>query len=77
MNPTPVHVGINVSKKSLELCLLPGGQTLAVDNSDAGIAQIVALLKQHTVATVLLEATGRYSALLHRSCWTPASRSPW
>ncbi len=64
MNPTPVHVGIDVSKKSLELCLLPGGQTLAVDNSDAGIAQIVALLKQHTVATVLLEATGRYERLV-------------
>lgn len=64
MNPTPVHVGIDVSKKSLELCLLPSGQTLAVDNSDAGIAQIVALLKQHPVATVLLEATGRYERLV-------------
>jgi transposase len=55
-----VHVGIDVAKDTLELCLLPGGQTLSVGNDDAGIAQIVALLKQHPVVLVLLEATGRY-----------------
>src|SRR6185369_3297880 len=42
------------------VCLLPGGQTLSVGNDDDGIAQIIALLKQHSVALVLLEATGRY-----------------
>jgi transposase len=61
MNPAaPVHVGIDVSKKALDVCLLPSGQTLSVLNSDQGIAELVALLKQHPVATVLLEATGRY-----------------
>ncbi len=61
MNPlTPVHVGIDVSKSKLDVCLLPSTQTLSVDNNDAGIAEIVALLKQHPVETVLLEATGRY-----------------
>jgi transposase len=60
MNPAPVHVGIDVSKAKLDVCVLPSGQSLSVDNSDAGIAQIVALLKQHPIATVLLEATGRY-----------------
>src|SRR4029450_4733444 len=57
---TPVHVGIDVAKARLDLCLLPGGQTLPVSNDDDGIAAVVALLKQHPVATVLLEATGRY-----------------
>jgi len=61
MNPsTPVHVGIDVAKAKLDVCLLPGGQTLSVGNDDDGIAQIIALLKQHSVALVLLEATGRY-----------------
>jgi len=57
-----VHVGIDVAKARLDLCLLPGGQTLSVGNDDDGIAQVVALLRQQSaaVALVLLEATGRY-----------------
>lgn len=57
----PVYVGIDVSKKRLDACLLPSGQTLAVDNTTAGIQQLVTLLKQQPrVARCLLEATGRY-----------------
>ena len=56
----PIHVGIDVSKARLDVCLLPAGQTLSVDNTDDGVAQLVATLKQHPVALVLLEATGRY-----------------
>jgi transposase len=55
-----VHVGIDVAKTKLDLCLLPDGQTLSVGNDDAGIAQVITLLKKHTVTLVLLEATGRY-----------------
>jgi transposase len=61
MNPvTPVHIGIDVAKAKLDVCLLPSGQTLCVSNDDDGISKIVALLKQQPVALVLLEATGRY-----------------
>jgi transposase len=61
MSASPVHVGIDVAKARLDVCLLPGGQTLGVANDDDGIARIVALLKQQpAVALVLLEATGRY-----------------
>ena len=62
----PVHVGIDVAKARLDVCLLPGEQTFGLDNSDDGIARLVALLQQqqqqqqHTVALVLLEATGRH-----------------
>jgi transposase len=55
-----VHVGIDVSKSTLDVCLLPGGQTLTPANDEQGIAQLVATLKRHPVALVLLEATGRY-----------------
>jgi transposase len=55
-----VHVGIDVCKARLDVCLLPGGQTLSVENTDAGVAELVATLKQHPIALVLLEATGRY-----------------
>jgi transposase len=57
---TPVHVGIDVAKAKLDVCLLPTGQILCASNDDDGIAQIIALLKQQPVALVLLEATGRY-----------------
>jgi transposase len=57
----PVYVGIDVSKARLDICLLPSGQTLTVDNNTAGIRQLVDLLrKQPKVERCLLEATGRY-----------------
>ena len=64
MNPAPVHVGIDVSKSKLDVCLLPGSQTLSVDNTDRGIAQVIAQLRRQPVALVLLEATGRYERRL-------------
>lgn len=57
---TPVHVGIDVAKAKLDVCLLPTSQTLCVGNDEQGISQIIALLRQQPVALVLLEATGRY-----------------
>jgi transposase len=57
---TPVHVGIDVAKATLDVCLLPGDHRFSFGNTDEGIAQVVELLKRHTVALVLLEATGRY-----------------
>lgn len=57
----PVYVGIDVSKAKLDVCLLPSGQTLVVDNNTAGIRQLVDLLRKHpSIARCLLEATGRY-----------------
>jgi transposase len=60
MSDTPVHVGIDVAKAKLDVCLLPTGQTLCVSNDDDGISKIIALLKRQPIALVLLEATGRY-----------------
>ena len=46
MTAPPLHVGIDVAKAGLDVCVLPTGQTLSVNNDDDGIAQIIALLKQ-------------------------------
>jgi len=55
------HVGIDVSKHRLDVHALPSGRALAVDNSAAGVAQLIEFLKGlGDVALVLLEATGRY-----------------
>jgi transposase len=56
----PVHVGIDVSKARLDVCLLPMNQTFTVENTDEGIGRLVETLKPHPVALVLLEATGRH-----------------
>ena len=56
----PVHVGIDVSKAKLDVCLLPIDHAFTIDNSDAGIAKLIDRLRSHTVALVLLEATGRH-----------------
>jgi transposase len=56
-----VHVGIDVSKATLDACCLPAGQKLAVDNTDEGIARLIIWLQEHpAIRRILLEATGRY-----------------
>ena len=57
-----VFVGIDVSKKKLDVCLLAGSskQLLCVDNTVGGIASLVDRLRAHPVRLVVLEATGRY-----------------
>jgi len=57
----PVYVGIDVSKATLDVCLLPSGQTAAFDNDATGIRHLVDLLTtQPPIVRCLLEATGRY-----------------
>lgn len=52
------HVGIDVSGEKLDVCLLPSGQRHTVANDDAGIATLLAQLRKHPLALVVLEATG-------------------
>jgi transposase len=56
----PVHVGIDVSKARLDVCCLPGGQTLSAANDDAGVRDVIALLAPLAPQLVVVEATGRY-----------------
>ena len=63
-DPSAVFVGIDVSKKQLDVCLLAGGskQLLSFDNTVGGIASLVDRLRAQPAAVrlVVLEATGRY-----------------
>jgi transposase len=58
MNPTPVFVGIDISKAHLDTAIRPGGQTARDPNDTAGIAALIARLKPLTPALVVVEATG-------------------
>ena len=56
------HVGIDVSKERLDVCLLPEGETFSVANDQAGIDELLARLAGPGVSPelVVLEATGKY-----------------
>ena len=54
------HVGIDVSKDSLDVCLLQQKQALTVENDYAGLDRIIKTLKKCERCLVVLEATGGY-----------------
>jgi transposase len=53
-------VGIDVAKAHLDVCLLPGGETLRVANGARGIARLVEQLTKRQPTLIVLEATGKY-----------------
>ena len=61
-NTDKLFIGIDVSKATLEVALDQTCKTQVLDNTEAGIAQLVALLKRPdaAVGVVLLEATGGF-----------------
>ncbi|MCA1718695.1 MAG: IS110 family transposase [Actinobacteria bacterium] len=64
-----VHVGIDVSKRTLDVCILPSpaggpdGETFVVANNQAGIDEILSRIGGLGPELVVLEATGRYERL--------------
>lgn len=60
-----VHVGVDVSKHGLDICILPASASderkiFAVSNDQAGIDSLLDQLRQSPVELVVLEASGRY-----------------
>lgn len=55
-----VVIGIDVSKATLEVCLLPDELTLQVANDADGWRQLVARVPEDGPCTIVLEATGSY-----------------
>ena len=58
--PSSVHVGIDVSKASLDIAVRPTGETWQVRHSATGIAELALRLSELRPALVVLEATGGY-----------------
>src|SRR5215210_8733734 len=56
------HVGVDVSKERLDVCLLPGGEAFSVANDQAGIDEFLARLAKPGACPelVVVEATGKY-----------------
>ena len=59
---TSYFVGIDVSKDTLDVCVLPTGESFRVSNDEAGIAALVRKLKPLSPERVVMEATGGLEA---------------
>jgi transposase len=60
-NPqSPHHVGIDISKERLDVCLMPEGEALCVANDQEGIDSLIERLQEARPELVVLEASGRY-----------------
>ncbi len=58
----PLFVGIDVSKATLDVAVLPTGEVWQATNSPDGVDALVARIAGLGPALVVLEATGRYEA---------------
>lgn len=67
MNENPCFVGIDVSKKSLEVALRPSGKQQCFNNDDEGVAHLVQFLRAEAPALIVLEATGKFELRVARA----------
>ena len=58
----PLFVGIDVSKSTLDVAVLPTGEAWTSPNDPDGVAALVARVAELGPVLVVLEATGRYEA---------------
>lgn len=65
MTYTSRSVGIDISKSSFDVCLLPEGETGSFTNSASGIAAFLAwLANRETAERLILEPTGGYERMV-------------
>jgi transposase len=55
-----LFVGIDVAKDSFDVASIPAGLTLSLPNDPAGRQRLLDRLQNHSVALIVLEATGGY-----------------
>jgi transposase len=60
--PEQVHVGIDVAKAQVDVCLGVDGEHCTFTNDDSGFDALQLKLKQFEVRLVVMEATGGYEA---------------
>jgi transposase len=65
---TKNFVGVDVSKNWLDVHIHPKNQMLRVDNTTAGLDQLLAILSQDTISQIVCESSGGYENLLMGSC---------
>lgn len=56
----PVYVGIDVAKETFHVAACPNILKTSLPNTPTGHRQLCRMLKEHTIALIVLEATGGY-----------------
>lgn len=51
-------VGIDISKSTLDICVIPSGEALHVAYDEAGVGQVVERMKEWNPTLIVMEATG-------------------
>jgi transposase len=59
-----VNVGIDVSKDSLDVAVLPGGEAFAVPRTSAGVEELIERLRPLNAARIGIEATGGFETIV-------------
>src|SRR5665213_3250890 len=67
MNLTKIFVGVDISKDTLDVCLLPGKKHFRVQNNNLGLKELIQNLSEYDVARIVCEASGGYEHLLIRT----------
>ncbi len=62
-----VFVGVDVSKKHLDVCIHPAKKTFRIDNSRHGIKSLLATLSKHDVQQVVCESSGGYEYIMKQT----------
>jgi transposase len=60
-------IGIDISKDTLDVCCLPGGDQHRFDNTNVGHKALVRLIAAHHAAHVIFEPTGPYHRALEQA----------
>ena len=63
------YVGVDVSKKRLDVAIALSGEQLQVDNNPAGVAQLVAWLSPRTLTRIVVEASGGWERPVLDGLW--------
>lgn len=66
-NLPKVYVGVDVSKKNLDVHVHPINKNLRVSNNETGINKLLSLLAKYQTQQVVFEASGGYELLLLRT----------
>lgn len=62
-NITKTFVGVDVSKKHLDICFYPNNEKVRIENTKTGLNILFGKLKDYDVAKITLEASGGYERL--------------
>ena len=68
MSTTQTFIGIDVSKAHLDLAVRPSGAAFRLENTPAGLAELVARLAPLGPAMIVMEATGGYELATLAAC---------